>query len=76
MKKSYHDVLLEDMNDKFDAIMEYVVVLSELTYLPAKIDAMDERLKNVESILQMSVKHFSSILDNHESRISSLESSN
>ena len=74
MSKRYTEILLEDMNDKFDAIMEYVVVLSDLTYLPAKVDAMDDRLKNVESILQMSVKHFSSILENHETRLTALES--
>jgi len=74
MSKRYTEILLEDMNDKFDAIMEYVVVLSDLTYLPAKVDAMDDRLKNVESILQMYIKHYSGILDNHENRLTTLES--
>jgi len=74
MSKRYAEVLLEDMNDKFDAIMEYVVILSELTELPAKLDAVDKRLQKVEAILEMSVKHFSSILESHETRLTTLES--
>ena len=74
MSKRYTEILLEDMNDKFDAIMEYVVILSELTELPSKLDAVDKRLQKVEAILEMSVKHFSSILENHENRLTTLES--
>jgi len=74
MSKRYTEILLEDMNDKFDVIMEYVVILSELTELPAKLDAVDQRLQKVEAILEMSVKHFSGILDNHENRLTILES--
>ncbi len=43
----HHDgVLLEDINHKFDVIVEY---LAPLASLPKKVDRMDERLERVES---------------------------
>jgi|APCry1669188879_1035177.scaffolds.fasta_scaffold70362_1 hypothetical protein len=73
MSKRYTDVLLEDMNDKFDVIMEYVVELANLN-IGERLASIENRLGNVESILEMTVKNFSSILENHETRLNTLES--
>ena len=42
----YQGVLLEDINHKFDVIVEY---LAPLAKLPRKVDQIDERLQRVES---------------------------
>ena len=73
MSKRYTDVLLEDINDKFDVIMEYVVELANLN-IGERLASIENRLGNVESILEMTVKNFSSILENHETRLNTLES--
>jgi len=73
MSKRNTDVLLEDMNDKFDVIMEYVVELANLN-IGERLASIENRLGNVESILEMTVKNFSSILENHETRLNTLES--
>ena len=73
MSKRYTEILLEDMNDKFDAIMEYVVVLANLD-IGERLASIENRLSNVEAILEMTVKNFSGILKSHENRINTLES--
>jgi len=73
MSKRYTDVLLEDMNDKLDVILEYVVELANLN-IGERLASIENRLGNVESILEMTVKNFSSILENHETRLNTLES--
>jgi hypothetical protein len=73
MSKRYTEILLEDMNDKFDVIMEYVVELANLN-IGERLASIENRLGNVESILEMTVKNFSSILENHETRLNTLES--
>ena len=73
MSKRYTEILLEDMNDKFDAIMEYVIDLANLN-IGDRLTSIENRLGNVESILEMTVKNFSGILENHEKRINTLES--
>jgi hypothetical protein len=72
MSKRYTEILLEDMNDKFDTLMEYVAELASLN-IGDRLANIENRLSNVESILQMSVKNFSSNLENHENRITTLE---
>jgi len=70
----YDAVLLEDMNHKFDVILEYLAPLSPL---PAKVDTIDERLKNIETdvqIIRAAVTDRSAPLLNHEQRLTTLES--
>ncbi|MEI6755797.1 MAG: hypothetical protein WCK80_02170 [bacterium] len=73
MSKRYTEILLEDMNDKLDVILEYVVELANLN-IGERLASIENRLGNVESILEMTVKNFSSILENHETRLNTLES--
>ena len=65
-KNDHHQgVLLEDMNHKFDVILEY---LKPLSGLPAKVDRIDERLERVES----DVKVVKVVLKDHSKDIAEL----
>lgn len=53
----YGGILLEDMNDKLDALLEGQ---QSLAHVPAKLEEIDTRLSNVESdvkIIKLVVKH-------------------
>lgn len=66
-------VLLEDIQHKFDVILEYLTPLSPL---PAKVDAIDERLRSVEAdvkIIKAVVTDHSATLLNHDQRLTRLE---
>ncbi len=70
---SDNDVFLEDINHKFDAIMESQAAMSPV---PRKLDAIDERLGRVESdvkIIKAVVTDHSAQLNNHDKRLVNLE---
>lgn len=62
----YEGALLEDINHKFDAILEGQ---QSLANVPRKLDDIDERLGRVES----DVKAIKAVITNHEGRIIRLE---
>jgi hypothetical protein len=66
---SRDDIILEDINGKFDLILELVEPL-------APLPSIDRRLKNVESdvkIIKRVVTGHSKQLHDHESRLKTLE---
>ena len=69
----YKEFLLEDVRGKLDAILEGQVAMA---YVPAKIEAIEDRLTSMESILtvtQLPVIDHEELLRNHNIRIVSLE---
>ncbi len=71
----YDAILLEDINHKFDAILEGQTAMA---HVPGQLHEIDTRLKNVESdvkIIKTAATDQSRRLDNHEQRITRLEQS-
>ncbi len=71
----YEGALLEEVNYKFELILE---IVTPLVGLPAKIDAIDRRLIRVEKDLRSAIivlTGHSKDQNNHESRITKLETS-
>ncbi|HXH26747.1 MAG TPA: hypothetical protein VNG90_02545 [Candidatus Acidoferrum sp.] len=72
-KPHYTDVLLEDMNGKFDAIMEMLIPmreeLNEVKKLTAEIPELKTDIKIIKAVLTDSGKQ----LQDHERRITRLE---
>lgn len=72
--KEYTNVLLEDINAKFDAICE---IVRPLMVLPAQIRDLTDELKETNARLDVTmqvVKDHSLTLHSHERRITNLES--
>ena len=71
--KDYTLFVLEDVQGKFDILLEGQAAMAPI---PAKIEAIEERLTSIESILavtQLSVLDHEVLLKNHEIRIVNLE---
>jgi hypothetical protein len=75
MKKDHFEFLLEDVNDKFDLILEMVTALLPLR---GQVQAIDDRLAGVESdvkIIKRVVKEHSRELRDHDLAIHRLSQS-
>jgi hypothetical protein len=73
-EENYTNVLLEDINGKFDLLIELV---TPLLVLPPIVSKIADRLERVESdvkIIKKVVTGHSATLKNHENRITKLES--
>lgn len=73
MSDNYSDILLEDIQSKFDAIIEGQAAMA---YVPAKLESIDDRLISIESevkAIRMAVTDHDGLLKNHEFRIIKLE---
>ena len=71
--KDYALFVLEDVQNKFDAILEGQAAMA---YVPAKLESMDIRLISIESevkAIRMSVTDHDGLIKNHEIRIVNLE---
>ena len=71
--EDYSLFVLEDVQNKFDAILEGQAAMAPI---PAKIEAIEERLTTIESdvkIIKLSVSDHENILKNHEVRIVNLK---
>jgi len=72
VSNNYTNILLEDIQSKFDAIIEGQVAMA---YVPAKLESIDNRLTSIESdvkIIKLSVSDHENILKNQEVRIAEL----
>lgn len=71
--RNYTDVLLEDINGKFEFIVDAVGGLQDSV---RKIPKMEVRLENIEKdvkVIKLVVKDTSKQLKSHENRITKLE---
>ncbi len=71
---NYHDILLEDIQHKFELILE---IVQPLTSLPQQFQLLDERLIVVESdvkIIKTIVSEHSKILMKHDQDITEIKS--
>lgn len=77
MKDDYVAVLLEDVNSKFDQIIEVVSpLLEKVNGIDDRLDRIDQRLEVVEGdlrVIKAAVTEQSKELDDHEHRIGQLE---
>lgn len=70
---NYTDVLLEDMNSKFDTILE---IVTPLVQLPQQIRELREDIDEIKSdmmVIKVVAKDHSSWLKNHEVRLTKVE---
>lgn len=72
MSKNHTDVLLEDMNAKFDVMMEAIVQLrSDMKEMTTKADF--EEVKQDVKTIKAAVTDTNTQVQDHEHRITSLE---
>jgi uncharacterized protein YoxC len=70
--KDYTNVLLEDMNSKFDRLIEVVGQMKDEIQTFAKQSDLEEVKADVK-VIKAAVTDLSSHVDNHEVRITNLE---
>ncbi|HSH18173.1 MAG TPA: hypothetical protein VK978_02215 [Candidatus Saccharimonadales bacterium] len=70
---NYTDVLLEDMNSKFDVVLEAVMAMREDMQTLAKQHDL-EQIKSDVRIIKAAVTDLSAQVQDHESRLSELKS--
>lgn len=70
---NYTDILLEDMNSKFDTILE---IVTPLVSLPQEVRELREKVEDMDNTLRAGVaaiKDHSTQLRDHDYRITTLE---
>jgi hypothetical protein len=75
--QNYTDVILEEINDKFDLIMETVVPmrhgLSELKQQSSSMQDDIHTMKGDTKIIKIEISRNNKLLNDHETRITHLE---
>jgi len=73
-RTNYTEILLEEMNTKFDIMLEIVMPLTELRPIIDQIAKRVERIENDMVVIKRVVKDHSGTLRMHDFRIKKLES--